>query len=569
MAYTVKHKIRLGTIFLFLLLMILGGFSIFHIIRLQSDSRIILKDNYESLDYGQRMLTALDSIAMDSTPYIKQFGDALAQQENNVTERGEDSATVAIRLLFNRLQSGDSSSVVARGIRSNIHKVLSVNMAAIEVKNNKANLTASKAVTYITLIAAVIFLVSLTFIFNFPAVITDPINSLTEGIAEISAKNYRHRIHLDRKDEFGQMAGAFNAMAERLEYFENSNLNKIIFEKTRAEAVINSLRDASIGIDKNEQVLFANDQALNLLGLKAEDIVGKPVSEVRQRNDLFGFLLEEKNHMPFKVVIDNRENYFIKEVIDITRDASSGRVIVLKNITSFKELDAAKNNFIATISHELKTPLASSDFSLKLLQDDRVSQLTAEQQELIDNLQRDNKRMLKILSELLSLSQVEAGKMQLDIRQVSPYQIANDAIDSVSNAAKEKNIAIEKKFQEHLNAVLADGEKTGWVLNNLLSNAIKYSKPDGTITVTIGQVGGEIHFSVKDQGFGIATEYHSKVFDRYFKVPGSSSAGSGLGLTISREFIEAQHGKIWVDSTPGVGSDFIFSLPTPSPDTYA
>lgn len=445
MIYTVKRKIRYGTIFLFLLLMILGGVSIFHIVRLQNDSRIILKDNYESLDYGHQMLSALDSISFNNRANIQIFEQALAGQEKNITEHGEGSVTTAIRRLFNRLKSGDSSSVVIYQIRSNIYKVLKVNMAAIEGKNDKANVTANKAVTYITLIVAVIFVVSLTFTFNFPSVVTDPINSLSKGLAEISAKNYRHRIHLDRKDEFGQMAGAFNAMAERLEYFENSNLNQIIFEKTRAEAVINSLKDASIGVDKNDRVLFANDQALQLLGLKVADIVGKPVDDVRKRNDLFGFLLEEKNNMPFKIVVDNHENYFVKEVVDITRD--SGRVITLKNITSFKELDVAKNNFIATVSHELKTPLASSDFSLKLLQDHRVSQLTTEQQELVENLQRDNQRMLRILSELLNISQVEAGKMQLDINEVSPYRIANDAIDTVLNAAREKNISIEKNIR--------------------------------------------------------------------------------------------------------------------------
>src|SRR6185369_415931 len=133
---------------------------------------------------------------------------------------------------------------------------------------------------------AVIFLVSLTFSFNFPGVVTGPIRQLTEAIQEISRKNYKHRIHIKNKDEFGQMADSFNDMADRLEYFESSNLNKIIFEKTRAEAVINSLKEASIGLDKKGIVLFANDQALQLLGLPAKDMVGQPVEEVSKKNDL-------------------------------------------------------------------------------------------------------------------------------------------------------------------------------------------------------------------------------------------------------------------------------------------
>src|SRR6185436_11893332 len=210
------------------------------------------------------------------------------------------------------------------------------------------------ALTFISFLAAIVFLVGFTFSYNFPFIVTVPINSLKEGIQEISRKNYKHRIHLERKDEFGEMAGAFNDMAERLEYFESSNLNKIIFEKTRAEAVINSLKEASIGIDKNGIILFANDQALQLLGLQAKDIVGQPVEEISKRNDLLRFLLQEKGSLPFKIVIDNRENYFTKEILDITQEGTSSKVIILRNITSFKELDTAKTNFIATISHELK-----------------------------------------------------------------------------------------------------------------------------------------------------------------------------------------------------------------------
>src|SRR4030095_16352938 len=129
------------------------------------------------------------------------------------------------------------------------------------------------------------------------------------------------------------------------------------------------------------------------------------------RNDLFKYLLTEKTNIPFKIVVDTKENYFTKEVIEIPQENSKSTVIVVKNITSFKELDVAKTNFIATISHELKTPLASSDFSLKLLEDERNGELNPEQKELVKNIKSDNQRLLRILSELLDLSQVESGRI--------------------------------------------------------------------------------------------------------------------------------------------------------------
>jgi PAS domain S-box-containing protein len=357
------------------------------------------------------------------------------------------------------------------------------------------------------------------------------------------------------------MANSFNDMAERLEYFENSNLNKIIFEKTRAEAVINSLKEASIGLDKNNNILFTNDQALQLLGMQAKDIIGQPVEEVSKKNDLLRFLLEEKGTMPFKIVVDNRENYFTKEVMEIEQDGSNSKVIVLRNITSFKELDVAKTNFIATISHELKTPLASSDFSLKLLEDERVGQLSGEQKELLQNLKQDNQRMLRILSELLNMSQVEAGKIQLDIVEVKPETLADNAVQAAMNTAMQKNISIQKQYEENTGKVNADAEKTGWVLNNFLTNAIKHSPANGTIIVAVKKSSNSIEFSVTDQGPGIASEYSTKVFERFFKIPGSKAGGTGLGLAISKELIEAEGGKIWVESEIGSGSIFGFNLP--------
>ena len=561
MALSVKNKIRLGTLFLFVLLLLSGGFGIFNLVRLKNDAKMILEDNYESLQYCHVMQRQLDSLAINRQVALQTFDSVLKKQEGNITEPGEDTATHIARAEFNKLRKGDTSFNIINNIRRQLHFILTANMDAIEKKNSRTEVKANNALTYISLIAGVIFLIAFTFSFNFPAVLTGPIRDLTEGIQEISRKNYSYRIHIKNKDEFGQMADSFNNMAERLEYFESSNLNRLMFEKGRAEAVINSLRDASIGIDKNSIVLFANNQALELLGVESKDVVGRPAGEVEQRNDLFRFLLNEKGNIPFKIVVDGKENYFTKEMIEVKQEDAKSTVIVVKNVTSFKELDVAKTNFIATVSHELKTPLASSDFSLKLLEDHRNGRLTKEQKELIEQLKQDNQRMLRILSELLNMSQVEAGKIQLDVKTVNPASIADTAISAAASAAKEKNIHFERNYNREIPGVKADEEKTGWVLNNFLSNAIKYSADYSKISVHIKSNDGFVQFSVTDKGPGIPDEYLPRVFDRFFKVPGSKATGTGLGLAISKEFIEAQGGKIWVKSKVGEGSEFGFDLP--------
>jgi len=221
----------------------------------------------------------------------------------------------------------------------------------------------------------------------------------------------------------------------------------------------------------------------------------------------------------------------------------------------------AKTNFLATISHELKTPLASSDFGLKLLQDERIGRLSEEQKNLVEHLKEDNQRMLKILSELLNMSQVEAGKMELVTKPVDPSKLIESAIASVLTSADEKHITIDKNIAADLPPVMADSEKTGWVLNNFLTNAIRFSSPHKSIIISAIPQEEKVIFSVADKGIGIHEEYQKKVFDRYYKVPGSQASGTGLGLAISKEFIEAMKGTIWVESTIGEGSVFSFELP--------
>ncbi len=563
MAIKLKTKVALGGIFLFALLILVGAVSFYYFNRLSEDSKEIVKDNYETLNYSRDMLKELDSLSgTNSAIAFSNFEKNLLAQEKNITEPGEKEMTTSLRKNFNALKGNNRTDSLSSLIRKDISDIMQVNLLAIDKKNQAAQTSAQRAKTIITICLTVCLLLGFTFLFNFPSLVASPIASLTEGIKAIANKNYGQRIHLNRKDEFGDLANAFNTMAERLDEYEHSNLSKIMFEKQRAETVINSLKDASIGIDNKGIVLFANQQALQLLNLKEADIISLSQEEVKKRNDLFRFLINEQNSIPFKIVVDGKENYFTKEVVELQHDnQKAGQVIVLKNITPFKELDVAKTNFIATVSHELKTPLASSDFSLKLLEDERVGTLTAEQKELVQSLKEDNKRLLRILSELLDMSQVESGKIQLNLQSIQAWGLIDKALASVQNAAKQKNITIQKRVPENLPPIEADADKTTWVLNNFLTNAIRYSPENAEVIVSIQQKGNTITFSVQDFGKGIDPQYKDKIFDRYFKVPGTKE-GTGLGLAICKEFIEAQGGVISVESGPGSGSTFSFGLPT-------
>lgn len=559
MAIKLKTKVALGGLFLFLLLILVGALSLFYFNRLSNDSKEIIKDNYETLNYSREMLQEMNKLAGGGGS-LRHFEQNLEFQEKNITEPGEKEATEKLRKDFNLLKQTGHTDSLARMIHDHIGGIMLMNLQAIDRKNKAVQLSAENAKTVIVLCLTVCLLLGITFIFNFPSLVASPVAKLTEGIKAVANKNYSERIHLNRKDEFGELANAFNSMAEQLDHYEHSNLARILFEKQRAEAVINSLKDASIGIDHSGKVLFANQQALHLLNLKEPEIAGQLQEEVMKRNDLFRFLLTEQTSIPFKIVMEGKENYFTKEIIELQQaDQKTGIVIVLKNITPFKELDVAKTNFIATVSHELKTPLASSDFSLKLLEDERIGKLTPEQKELVHSLKDDNKRLLRILSELLDLSQVDSGKIQLNKQPVLAAELVAKAVDAVSNVAREKDIHIKKEITDSLPTVQADPDKTAWVLTNFLTNAIRYSPAGGEIIISVLPKDGKTEFSVQDFGKGIDSRYKDKIFDRYFKIPGATD-GTGLGLAICKEFIEAQSGTISVDSETGKGSRFSFVL---------
>jgi signal transduction histidine kinase len=547
MIQSVKNKIRLGTIFLFVLVVILGGSSLYYLNKIKNESRNVIKANYESIDYGHKMQLALDAYQMGQPSALDSLTKYIGKQALNITEPGEKEITEKLVKDFEGFIKSRNPSLPV--ISDDIQQILTINMNAIKVKNARAEESAESALALQVMIVGVILIVGLTFAYNFPSVITDPINRITEGIQAISNKNYAHRIHIESKDEFASLAEAYNLMAERLEYFENSNLNKLMFEKSRAEAVINSLKDASIGIDKDGQILFANSEALQLLNLSAGDLVGKQESDIRKRNDLFRHLMESTGQAPFKIVVDGKENFFMREMVEVAQEKSTSRVIVLKNITSFKELDVAKTNFIATVSHELKTPLAASDLSIKLLEDERINQLTPDQQELVNTIKGNNQRMLKILSELLNMSQVETGKIKMTLEDVDLKTVIESSLEAVLPVATQKQITLVHDGGYSLPTVEGDKDKLIWVLNNFLSNAITYAPAGSVITVDTATTGEAIQVSVKDQGPGIEEKYQEKIFERYFQVPGRSDAkGSGIGLAISKEFISAMGGKVWVKS---------------------
>ncbi|MEO6686620.1 MAG: ATP-binding protein [Dyadobacter sp.] len=572
----IKTKLTLGVGLLFLMIIILSLVAARYINVLKNDTENILVDNYNTLEYSRNMLRSLDQ-TQQSTKAFLVFEDNLNKQRKNVTEIGEREATDAISGHLTQLRQAPANLQLHQIIRKDITELMRLNMEAIQRKSEIAKETARSANLWIVITGTLCFLFAFTLLVNLPSNIANPIKELTESIREIAAKNYSQRVTFGSKNEFGELAGSFNTMAEKLEEYDSSNLSKILFEKKRIETLINNMHEPVLGLDENKKILFANDEVLKISGLLAEDVIGKAAVDVALHNDLIRSLVQglvtpkadNEKEKPLKIYADNKESYFEKEIVNITITPTGekekifiGQVIVLKNITPFKELDFAKTNFIATVSHELKTPISSIKMSIQLLENQQTGAVNDEQKQLIESIKDDSNRLLKITGELLNLSQVETGNIQLNIQQSSPYKILQYAMEAVKVQADQKQIILISEIDDNLPEVKADTEKTAWVLINFLTNAIRYSLQETKIIIAVKKEITGVLFSVKDEGKGIESRYREKIFDRYFQVPGSAKTGTGLGLAISKEFIEAQGGKIGLDSEIGMGSTFYFNLNT-------
>ena len=556
----VKTKIRLGLLFLLFIIILLAGAGSYYVNRLADESKDILKDNYNTLQYTKNMIEALDG--NDDEASVKTFEENLVNQENNITEKGEAEATKETRAIFELYKSGKRDGTTESDLRKKILHVQDLNMSAIVAKNNIITQKTKTAFAYITILGTLCFLLSFTFVINFPRWIAGPIAELTAGIRSIANKDYTTRIHISSKDEFGELASAFNNMAAELDAWEHSNVAQLMFEKSRIETIINNMQDAVIGLDEKRNILFINEVAENLLTLKKKEVVGKYAADVALKNDLFRNLLDKEAMKDLKIYANHKESYFTKNYAEVkNNDKVIGEVIALHNVTPFKELDSAKTNFIATVSHELKTPIAAIKMSLQLLQNEKSGNLNTDQKQLVESIADDSNRLLKITGELLNMAQVETGNIQLNINQVTPKHIVELATDAVRSLAEQKQIQIETSLSDNMPYVNADLDKTVWVMVNLLTNAIRYSPEQSKIELEVGIKQNQIQFSVKDAGMGIEEKYLPRVFERYFKVPGSKG-GTGLGLAISKEFIDAMNGTIEAQSTYGNGCTFSFALKT-------
>ncbi len=597
-----KTKIRLTLAVLFAAITLLGIMGSYYIQKTSNNTILMLRDNYTTIDYATKMSQSVNdmigtvSMRGTSESYKRQelrksfsnferylfllLEKGAFEEEQEITQRIQEDYSIFKENIWQLIRS-ERVPIDIYMQRLNLLNLLEsmqeINARIIQQRTDEASEIANKVTLYMIILGLFFFLFASLSLFYFPNYIANPIQRLTESIGQIAKKNYSQRLEVVHGDELGDMARSFNMMAEKLSEYESINVSQILTEKRRTESIVNRMNEAIIGLDEQRNILFANPPALTLTGLKTKDLIGKKATVIAGQNPLFGHLVKEvltdeiANSMTyplFHVDKGKKRYYFSKDVFKVapqqhedSQTANLGFVIILKNVTELKEQDIAKTNFMATLSHELKTPISAIDMSLNLLQDHRVGPLNDEQKDLSETIRQNSARLLKMVNEILDISTIESGKLQLNLESVSPERILDIALENIEPFMLEKQIKIIKETSSGLPSVNVDIQKTSAVLINFLTNAIRYSLAGGEVKTELKQVENKIQFRVHDKGPGITEEEQKKLFQPYSRTAGDKTKGTGLGLAISKEFVEAHDGRIWVESIMGSGSVFSFELP--------
>jgi two-component system, NtrC family, sensor histidine kinase KinB len=393
-----------------------------------------------------------------------------------------------------------------------------------------------------------------------------PITALKNSAAALGEGQLDHDVPVTTRDELGDLARTFNTMAAKLRDYRDAMTKREIRSRRTMEATLTSTPDPLfvINADGTHEVRNPAAKAIAVLpefsgGLPS--VLEAPLNQVLATGSHF---LPTGYDQVVTLHVDGGERHYLPRILAIGDSLTGfgGAAVILQDVTKFRLLDDVKGNLVSTVSHELKTPLTSLTMVVHLLLEQSFGPINAKQRDMLEDACADADRLLRILNDLLDLSRLESGASALN-RQ--PVPVAGllagmaDEIRSITDAAAQ---TIVTDVRPVLTTVNVDADRIRHVFVNLLTNASKYS-PENTIITLYAEPAGDgfIRFGVRDQGPGIPAESLTRIFDRFYRVPGQTKKGSGLGLTISREIVVAHGGSIACSCKDGEGCDFYFLLP--------
>lgn len=576
-----------------------GLYAVLLFNRLGSSIDVILKENYESVLAGQQMKES--SERMDSglsfalageeqrgrqlfDQNVPIFQESLQKELNNITLPGEGELAEKIKVDERRYQTlaqnfWTGTDIDARRamyfsallplfteIKNTAQEVIKINQDNMVDANHHAKELSARSTRAMILILAFGVVLTLWLGYGLQRAILRPIQNLTTLSKELGQGNLDQVVPVESRDELGQLADAFNKLAGKLRNYRQVTTDQLLQARQMTEITFSAFPDAILALSLDGKINFANPAAGKLLQ-KLNGEYGLPVQiqeEVGKVLNGAPDVVPTSFEKAIPVRIDDHEAYLLPKIIGMRDDSGNmfGTALVLQDVTRFRLMDEVKTNLVSTVSHELKTPLTSIRMGLHLLLEERIGPLNSKQLELLLAARDDAERLLRMINDLLDLARLESGQTRQRLEVIAPQALIQDALPHLQALLEAHDVRLVTEVAANAPEVAVDPRQINHVFSNFVSNAAKFSKPGEVVLISVKTVGNNVRFSVLDRGPGIPVEYQSRIFERFFRIPGTEeSHGVGLGLAIAKEIVASHGGTIGLHSNPGGGSEFYFDLP--------
>jgi two-component system, NtrC family, sensor histidine kinase KinB len=607
---SLRAKLLLAQLPLALALVVVGVVAMWSVSMLSDLSQLILKDNYQSVLAAERMkesLERLDSAAIYivagersraeplTTEHLEKFEQQLKLQEQNITEydQHEDDATAALRrqwdtyrdLLKQYLALSDLKEMKKQyfdvlqpqfvKVKDAADEVLRINQGAMHHRAEVARRTGQWSISVVSAVAVGALFIGALASFTLTQRLLRPLSLLTSAVNRLGQRDFAARALVTSRDEIGQLASQFNVMAEHLQEYRQSSLGELLLAQRASQATIDSIPDPVIVLNADGNILSANVEADSLWRHdgRLDDIktiltlppaVRATLERARDqvlggRGPYFPSGFEDA----FDVPGSSGHRWFLLRATPVYEDEGkiTGVTAILQDVTKLRRLDELKNNLVATVAHEFRTPLTSLRMAVHLLLDGVAGPLSEKQSDLLYAAREECERLQATVDELLDLARIQAGRMEIEAQPLVAGELIEAAVRPLEAAASEKHIRLVSEPQLLHEQVLADPDRIQIVFQNLISNALRHTPEQGIVRARGVPENGSVRFEISDTGDGIPKEYHTAIFERFFRIPGAAAGAAGLGLSLCKEIVEAHRGRIGVESEPGHGSTFWFTLP--------
>ena len=609
---TFRKRIIAAMLPLLLLLAVIGGTAAVLIYRLGTRIDEILRENYDSVIYMRNLNEALERIdssfqfalAGRETDAFKQYQDNwksfdvnLTKEQNNITLPGEAELVSSLAELRNRYRTqgdgfyehtGEPRTALYftpesqpglydsfRKIKDISGKILTLNEDNMRAADDQARRLAHLSLWWYAAGLALGVALAAFLLASTVHTILYPIRALTESATAIGHGQLDQLVSVSSDDEIGQLAAAFNTMARQLRDLLQSQRGQLALAQQTGQATINSFADPVFVVNPQHEVEMANVVARRLLGVLPAAETGasaaakwEPPPALRQ--PLANSFLKGEEYLPqdfdkaITLRMGDETRSFLPRIAPV-RDIQGvirGATVLLQDITRFRLLDEVKSNLVATVSHELKTPLTSIRLALHLLLEEATGPLSPKQLELLIDARDNAERILVMINNLLDLARLEQAPGQLHLEPARPSALIRSMAEAFRPRAAEQGVELSLEVPAELPQIAVDVDQLQHALQNLLDNALAYTPSGGRITMSAHQENGKVTMSIADTGRGIPSQFLQSVFDKYFRIPGSSApGGSGLGLAIVREIVTAHGGTVQCESEPGKKTVFRIILP--------